>query len=396
MNWKTLKAHFNVEAVLAGSGKLQGLRASSHRLIGPCPIHGGDNPTAFSVDRTRDLWYCFTRCATGGDSLALAWRLCGRSWPATAQWLESLLPSTLTLQTTNLAMPAKAPSLQVSPSAAKRRPRAFAAFTTALRLDEVHSFFRERRLTPAILGRFEAGVWHGRGFLEGMAAVRLHDLAGRPLGYAGRRLAPDEIRRYGKWKWPPGYPKSSLLYNWHRARRHLPGGLVVVESPWSVMRLAQEGLHNTVALGGLTVSPTQASLLAAADYLVLMLDADPAGEQATRRLLAARIHPRLRVLRPPTGTDPADLDRESLHVLLAALSHIAPSVALVDTTAPTSNTIADGTLGNRNQHCGVNSPPNPNLTPHSLHRTPPRIQPVAEDDPQSPLTSPSVATSRQP
>ena len=102
MDWKTLKALFSVEAVLAASGKLQGLRASGHRLIGPCPLHRGDNPTAFCVDRSRDLWYCFTRCSTGGDSLALAWHLCGRCWRATAQWLESLAPSAPTRQATSL------------------------------------------------------------------------------------------------------------------------------------------------------------------------------------------------------------------------------------------------------------------------------------------------------
>lgn len=32
---------------------------------GPCPIHGGDNPTAFSVDTETKGWTCFTHCGSG-------------------------------------------------------------------------------------------------------------------------------------------------------------------------------------------------------------------------------------------------------------------------------------------------------------------------------------------
>jgi len=32
-----------------------------------CPIHGGDNPSAFVFSETEKLWYCFTGCLEGGD-----------------------------------------------------------------------------------------------------------------------------------------------------------------------------------------------------------------------------------------------------------------------------------------------------------------------------------------
>lgn len=32
-----------------------------------CPIHGGDNPTAFSWNYNNGLWFCFTGCHDGGD-----------------------------------------------------------------------------------------------------------------------------------------------------------------------------------------------------------------------------------------------------------------------------------------------------------------------------------------
>jgi DNA primase len=174
-------------------------------------------------------------------------------------------------------------------------------------------------LRPSTAETFEAGAWHGRGFLEGTVAVRLHDLEGRPLGYAGRRLDPEAVTRHGKWKMPPGLPKGSLLYGWHRARSHLSTGLVVVEGAWSVMKLWQAGIPNAVALLGTVVTPRHVSLFAQARTVALFLDADAAGDRATEHACRQRIHHNLRIVRGPTGTDPADLPETQLMDLLAGV-----------------------------------------------------------------------------
>lgn len=40
-----------------------------------CPIHGGDNPSAFSIDDDKGVWKCFTQCGEGGDIFTLWMRL---------------------------------------------------------------------------------------------------------------------------------------------------------------------------------------------------------------------------------------------------------------------------------------------------------------------------------
>ena len=154
------------------------------------------------------------------------------------------------------------------------RSRTFRPFTRRLPLDPLHPFFEDRGLCPDILRFFEAGAWRGQGFLEGMVAVRLHDTDGQPLGYAGRRLDPDDIARHRKWKLPPGFPKRSLLISWHRARPHLDRGLILVEGHWDVMKLHQAGYPNTVALNGSAISQPQRILLRQAPRLVLFLDGE--------------------------------------------------------------------------------------------------------------------------
>lgn len=311
-SWSDLKSRVRIPQILARHGTANRFRQRGHRWVGPCPIHGGDNPAAFSVDLTRGLWYCFSRCQTGGDSIALAYRLCGASWPRTARWLTqlaALVPGPMA------PTPAPAPAVRSRP--------AFRAFDRSLPLDPHHPFFSRLGLRPATVETFEAGAWSGRGFLEETVAVRLRELDGRPLGYAGRRLDPEAIARYGKWKFPSGFPKGQLLYGWHRARAHLSTGLVVVEGAWSVMKLWQAGVPNAVALYGAAVTPAHRRLLARARTVVLFLDGDDTGDQAAASARQRGIHPDLRIVRGPSGTDPADLSEADLTHLLAPVTQLA-------------------------------------------------------------------------
>jgi DNA primase len=303
--WREWKAHVQIVQLLEDIGRLHEFRVVGPRLIGPCPVHGGDNCHAFTAHRERNLWFCFTRCQIGGDVIDLAWRLCGHSWARAALWLERLAATPTVLRGTVHGQQADT-----------RSHRAFRPYTRRLTLDPSHPFFRSLAITEETLRWFEAGAWHGHGFLEGTVAVRLHDLQGNPLGYAGRRLDPVAASQWGKWKWPSGYPKSQLLWNWHRVEPSRPDGVIVVEGPWSVMKLRQAGYSNAVALGGVHVSSTQMALLKGAPKITLLLDGDIAGDRATVRNLAARFHPHIRAVRPPEGQDPADLTETELLRLL--------------------------------------------------------------------------------
>lgn len=308
--WAQLKARVRIPHMLVARGLDSGFRVRRGRWVGPCPVHGGDNRTAFVVDIGRNLWHCFTRCG-GGDSLKLAYLLCGESWPRVAHWLTELA-----------GQPQPADPARRPPSITGAQPSplsgSFRRFPRALPLDPTHPFFRRMHLAPPTLRIFEAGAWSGPGFLQGTVAVRLHDLEGQPLGYAGRRLDPVAIQRWGKWKWPPGYPRGQLLYSWHRAQRYLSQGLIVVEGPWSVMKLWQAGFPNAVALGGTGLASKQRDLLGQAARVVLFLDGDAAGQAATTRAAAALTDACVRAIRCPAEKDPADLAQTVLRDLVHA------------------------------------------------------------------------------
>lgn len=201
-----LKKRITLEYELDRRGLLGTLKRKPVALVGPCPIHGGDNPTAFVVDTQRQLWHCFTGCQKGGDIFDLVRAIDGLSFPAAMAYLEH-----------------RAGNLSTVPRALDPAPaKQFRPFTRVVPLDPAHPFLQAKGITPGTAGLFEAGYSGRCGFLSNCIAVRLFDTAGKPLGYAGRRLDPFDNARFGKWKYPWGVPKREILYNYHNLDKKKP------------------------------------------------------------------------------------------------------------------------------------------------------------------------------
>ena len=239
----------DIKLVLAQRGLLAGFRLQGQRIVGPCPIHGGDNNGAFVVSRERNQWYCFTRCSRGGDVVELVARLDLVNRVEAARRLCRVDGGPSRSQTPRAA----------ATSAGRSQP--FRPFRRRLSLDPDCPFLRDKGIGPSTARRFDVGAWHGDGFLRRCVGVRLFDRLGQPLGYAGRRLDPGEQERWGKWKLPRGMPKRQLLYARHRIGPD-PKVVVLTECPWGVLRLYEIGVP-AVALMGIAMSPMQEQLLAA-------------------------------------------------------------------------------------------------------------------------------------
>lgn len=306
LDFRYLKQRVSIEQVLANNSVTEGFRRRGDRLVGPCPIHGGDNPRAFVADLERNTWFCFSRCGRGGDIVELVRLLGHPDYREAACYLASLVGQRSTL-------------LPGPPQRSSTPQAGFRPFTRRLPLDPGAPMLARKGIEPATARRFEAGTYHGRGFLRGCLGVRLHDSAGRPIGYAGRRLDEQQVRQFGKWKMARRLPKSRLLYSWHRVVRALPMTLIVVEDPWSVMRLFQLGLP-AVSLLGIHLSEHQRCLLSEVPHVILMLDGDEAGREATRRILRELgQYVTVAVVSLPDGLDPDDLSDDRLLALLRPL-----------------------------------------------------------------------------
>jgi DNA primase len=305
LDFRRLKGAVSVARYLEARGLSQHLRRKGNRLVGPCPVHRGDNPTAFVVDLSKNAWYCFTACGGGGDVVDLVRRVDGVGYAEAARRLAAIA-----------VLPVPTPT-DAAPSPAQQRPaRPFQPYTRALNLDPNASFLQAKGIAAATARRFEVGQWHGPGFLSGCIGVRLHDPQGHPLGYAGRRLDPEEIHRYGKWKFPPGLPKAEVLYGAHRCQEATDHIVAVTECPWGALRLHQIGIP-AVGLLGTALSASHRQHLALARRVVLVFDGDHAGVAAALRVRATlERQTEVHVAELPEGADPDDLTDQGLIELL--------------------------------------------------------------------------------
>ena len=297
LQFKTLKKTVHISAVLDDKGLLSAFSKRGDRLVGPCPIHGGDNPNAFVVSLSKNLWYCFTGCNRGGDNVDLVRKLDGKNFQQTLQYLRTL-----------------AGSQQRRFSLSSSTPKLFKPFVRKLPLDHCISWLEQKKISPQTAALFEVGAYYGKGFLTDSIGIRLHDLYGHPIGYAARRLLSETVKRYGKYQFPPAFPKSTTLYNYHRIAKPLPDRLLITECPWGVIRLHQINLP-AVALMGTHLSDIQCGLLEQVKDIVLILDGDHAGVKATQRIkmkLGGKVKGKVHSIYLPFGVDPDDLTDDEL------------------------------------------------------------------------------------
>ncbi len=150
--------------------------------------------------------------------------------------------------------------------------------------------------------------------MTGRLAIPIHDEHGRLVAYCGRSVAAEPPR----YRFPAGFRKSAVLFNYHRAAAGSDRRVVVVEGFFDCMRMHQAGFCAVVALMGAALSQQQADLLAGRfGEIVLMLDGDPAG-QAGARDAAARLMRRCsvhRVILAP-GRQPDEMSNEEIRQAL--------------------------------------------------------------------------------
>jgi len=298
LNFKHLKNRVSIETVLTDKGLLRYFKKYENKLIGPCPVHGGDNPHAFVVDLYRNIWHCFTKCSGGGDLIDLVRKMDHKSYRQTAEYLASL----------NDISPDDGIRKNLNPVKVKT----FYPYTKKLYLNPESIWLQKKGINSITARKYEVGTYCGNGFLKDCIGVRLHDIFGNPLGYAGRHLNSIQIKNYGKWKFPSKFPKSSILFNFHRVKNICKNGLVVVEGPWGVLRLAQLGIP-AVSLLGVSLSQGQFELLCKIPCIIIMLDGDSAGKIGASRLKKTlEAHTIVQIFILPPNHDPDDLKDNEL------------------------------------------------------------------------------------
>jgi DNA primase len=144
---------------------------------------------------------------------------------------------------------------------------------------------------------------------------------GEVIGFGGRVLGDGDQPKYKNSPETAIYKKGENLFGLHAAKHAIRKGgrALVVEGNFDVMTLHQQGIDFAVAPQGTAITDGQVRLLKRfAHEVVLMLDADPAGRAATKKVihlfLEAELPCRIVQLRAQGGkkVDPDDLARTDL------------------------------------------------------------------------------------
>ncbi len=173
----------------------------------------------------------------------------------------------------------------------------------------------------------------------------IRDEAGRVIGFSGRAIVKDE--KSGKYVNSPETPlfhKSRVLFAIDKARRAMAESrtAIVCEGQLDAIRCHEAGIANVVASQGTALTADHARMIRRyADEVILVLDADAAGQKAALKSSAAFIAEELsvRVASLPDGEDPDSLVRD--HGADALRSRITAAVSaldfLIDVTAIQEN-----------------------------------------------------------
>jgi DNA primase len=320
LNFRQIKEAVPIGAVLEHYG-WQCLRRRGDRVEGRCPIHRGQGDDAFHADRRNNGFHCFS-CGAHGSVLDLvaAMELC--SLRRVALLLEDWFGVERSALSSGSGLGGEQQRELIRE---KERVDPPPLWFSLQPVDSGHTYLKQRAIHADTAAHFGVGYYAGPGLLHGRMVLPIHNERGQLLAYAGRSI--DEARP--KYKFPAGFGKSDVLFNLHRARARSKDTVIVVEGFFDCLKVHQAGQPGVVALMGCCLSAQQETLLLERfGTIVLMLDADLAGQQATRRI-ARRLMNRSRidVVNLTAGRQPDQMSSEDIRrVLSAALRPVQTAI----------------------------------------------------------------------
>lgn len=265
---------------------------------GSCPIHGGQGQETFHANLYKNVFHCFS-CGARGTVLDLVAAMDRCSLRQAAGKLAHEIAG-------HTPSPTVCAQQLVTEKSKPLSPLGF-----ALRgVDSAHPYLALRGIDTALAREFGIGFYRGPGIFSGRLVIPVHNACGELVAYCGRTV-DGSLPRY---RFPAGFPKSQILFNFHRAAATPKSVVVVVEGFFDGLRLRQAGVRSVVALmGSALYEPQQRILLQRFRRVILMLDGDAAGRRATAEI-AARLRSRcaVQVVSVPEQMQPDQMSTDQI------------------------------------------------------------------------------------
>ena len=280
--------------------------------IAPCPFHQEKTPS-FKVNPGRQSWHCYGACGSGGDVFSFVMRKENLDFAETLRRLA---------QQAGVALPTRQRDTREQ-VAYQINEAARSYYQGILASDQglpARSYLERRGLTDDSIARFELGLspsdgeslrnhltqkgfpldqlaaagvvrvndrGQSRDFFRGRLMIPIRNSQGE-LGGFGSRALDDSVPKYLNSARTPVFDKGRILYGLYLAKEAArQQGLVVVEGYMDAIMAHQNGFTNVVASMGTALTGDQvADIRRLTGKVVMALDPDAAGQQATLRSLA--------------------------------------------------------------------------------------------------------------
>ncbi len=307
---------------------------------GLCPFHGEKHPS-FYVYPEQQSWHCFG-CNNGGDVFSFVMKKqnidFGEALRQLAQKAGVVIPSRFEpgaesgerqrLYDVNQAAAQYFHNLLLNSAAGQKAQdyiakrgftedtvKAFQLGYSANSWDALKKYLLERdytekeMLSAGLIIEAEGKQSHDR--FRNKLMFPIFDVRGRVTGFGGRVL-DDSLPKYINSPQTPLFDKSGTLYGINLARDAIreKDAAIIVEGYMDVITAHQNGFSNVVASMGTAVTERQVNILKRLTRnLILALDADAAGEEATLRAVGYEntLDAEVRVTIMPEGQDPDDV-----------------------------------------------------------------------------------------
>jgi DNA primase len=322
LNFRQIKEAVTMRAVLQHY-EWKCLRQRGDRVEGRCPIHRGQGENAFHADLRNHGFHCFS-CHAAGSVLDLVAKVERCSIRQAALHLQEWFDIERTAFCPAGATPT--PDRQLS----KEKVKEPVPLRFSLRpIDHGHWYLKQRGIHVDTAAHFGAGYYAGPGLMRGRVVIPIHNERSQLVAYAGRSIDGADP----KYKLPAGFAKSKVLFNLHRALTQGQDTVIVVEGFFDCLKVHQAGQACVVALMGCSLSAEpEKHLIARFRKIVLMLDGDLAGQQATH-MIANRLIDRstIRVVSLITGQQPDRMSSEEIRRALSTAmrrDQAAPNTAM--------------------------------------------------------------------
>ena len=262
----------------------------------PCPIHGGDNPTGFTITIDGDeeyigFWRCWTRACEKeyyNDILGLIRGLLSIEKGDDASFSEVVSFCEKFIGEDILEPPPPPKTSREFLSSVNVLNQDIEQNKTNITRDKVRErisipseYYLNRGFLPETLDKYDVGYCNDRNKpMYSRVVVPVYDDNHEyMIGCVGRRTNNNTM---GKWINSKGFKKSTCLYNYWYAKEHIlrTKAVILVEGQGDVWRLSEAGIFNAVGMFGCSLSEQQRIILerSGALSLVILTDSDEAGQ----------------------------------------------------------------------------------------------------------------------